>query len=275
MLSKSGVFRTVRSAEGGRMIMKGRAISPGYAEGEAITYKEPFSFLGGVDGKTGKFNVRDGTIDGKVFLFPNGKGSTVGSYVVYDLMVQGHAPAALVNRNAETIVTTGAVISSVPMVDGVDISLVKDGDKLVVDGNKGYVELKNVTEVNIISAMIVVNGKFLILHRPSSSRSYPDKWSLVSGHVEYGESFEETSRREILEETQISVSYPNAECPPFRVREGNTIYNVHTFLYLLPSAEVKLNHENTEFKWVSLDEVDISKMVDGIPVALEAFKKYL
>ena len=85
------------------MIMKGRAISPGYAEGEAITYGEPFSFLGGVDGKTGKFNVRDGNIDGKVFLFPNGKGSTVGSYVVYDLMVQGHAPAALVNRNAETV----------------------------------------------------------------------------------------------------------------------------------------------------------------------------
>lgn len=210
-----------------------------------------------------------------MFLFPNGKGSTVGSYVVYDLMVQGHAPAALVNRNAETIVTTGAVISSVPMVDGVDISLVRDGDRLAVDGSKGYVELKNVTEVDIVSAIIAVNGKFLILHRPSSSRSYPDKWSLVSGHVEYGESFEETSRREIMEETQISVSYPDAECAPFRVREGNTVYNVHTFLYLLPSAEAVLNHENTEFRWISPEEADTSKMVDGISVAIEAFKDRL
>lgn len=257
------------------MIMKGRAISPGYAEGEAVTYGEPFSFLGGVDGKTGKFNVRDGTIDGKVFLFPNGKGSTVGSYVVYDLMVQGHAPAALVNKNAETIVTTGAVISSVPMVDGVDISLVRDGDFVAVDGNKGYVELKNVKEVNITSAMVLVGGKFLILHRPSKSRSYPGKWSLVSGHVEYGESFEETSRREIMEETGISVSYPDAECVPFRVREGDAIYNVHTFLYILPSADVNLNEENTEYRWISLDEVDIPNMVDGISVALEAFKRYL
>ena len=257
------------------MIMNGRAISPGYAEGVAITYGEPFSFLGGVDGKTGKFNVRDGNIDGKVFLFPNGKGSTVGSYVVYDLMVQGHAPAALVNRNAETIVTTGAVISSVPMVDGIDISLVRDGDIVAVDGNKGYIELKNVKEVNITSAVIVVDKKFLILHRPSRSRSYPDKWSFVSGHVEYGESFEETSRREIMEETQISVSYPDAECPMFRVREGDTIYNVHTFLYTLPSAEVRLNDENTEYKWISLEEVDLSKMVDGVSVALEAFKQFL
>lgn len=257
------------------MIMKGRAISPGYAEGEAITYGEPFSFLGGVDGKTGRFNVRDGTIDGKVFLFPNGKGSTVGSYVVYDLMVQGHSPAALVNRNAETIVTTGAVISSVPMVDGIDISLIRDGDTVAVDGSKGYVELKNVKEVDITSAMILVDGKFLVLHRPSRSRSYPGKWSLVSGHVEYGESFEETSRREIMEETQIQVSYPNADCAPFRVREGDIVYNVHTFLYLLTSAEVKLNDENTEYRWISLDEVDNTKMVDGIPFALEAFREYL
>ena len=52
------------------MIMKGRAISPGYAEGEAITYGEAFSFLGGVDGKTGNFIVRDGNIAVKVSCSP-------------------------------------------------------------------------------------------------------------------------------------------------------------------------------------------------------------
>ena len=126
------------------MIMKGRAISPGFAEGTAVTYPEAFSFLGGVDGSTGDLHVRDGNIAGRVFMFPNGKGSTVGSYVVYDLMVHGKAPLALVNRSAETIVTTGAVISSVPMVDGIDVSLFRDGDEVAVDGSRGYVELKGV-----------------------------------------------------------------------------------------------------------------------------------
>lgn len=157
------------------MILKGRAISPGYAEGEAITYGEAFSFLGGVDGKTGRFNVRDGNIGGKVFLFPNGKGSTVGSYVVYDLRVQGHAPLALVNRNAETIVTTGAVISSVPMVDGIDVSLFRDGDDVAVDGSRGYVEVKNVEVRPTVSVVLESGGKVLLLRRPKDAGSFPDR----------------------------------------------------------------------------------------------------
>ena len=253
--------------------MKGRAISPGYAEGEAITYAEAFSFLGGVDGKTGRFNVRDGTIDGKVFLFPNGKGSTVGSYVVYDLKVQGHCPAALVNRSAETIVTTGAVISSVPMVDGIDVALVRDGDIVAVDGSRGYIELKNVKEVDIISAAILVDGKVVMLHRPDDAHSYPGKWSLVSGHVEYGETPSEASRREIMEETQIPVSYPDAELPAFRVREGSTIYNVHPFLYRLKGADVKLNAENTEYRWVSPADIDTSICVDGVDTIVNGFRE--
>ena len=256
------------------MIIRGRAISPGYAEGEAITYPEAFSFLGGVDGKTGKFNVRDGTIDGKVFLFPNGKGSTVGSYVVYDLKVQGHCPAALVNKSAETIVTTGAVISSVPMVDCVDVSLVRDGDIVAVDGSRGYIEIKDVEELDIVSSVIYVDGRILLLHRPEKAHSYPGKWSLVSGHVERGESPEEAARREIMEETQISVSYPDAEFPVFRVREGNKVYNVHSYLYKLKSADVKLNEENTEFRWIAPSEAKKDESVDGLCEVIEGFSGY-
>ena len=257
------------------MIIRGRAISSGYAEGEAITYGEAFSFLGGVDGKTGRFNVRDGTIDGKVFLFPNGKGSTVGSYVVYDLKVQGHCPAALVNRSAETIVTTGAVISSVPMVDCVDVSLVRDGDRVAVDGSKGYIEIKDVEELDIVSAVICVDGKILLLHRPEKAHSYPGKWSFVSGHVERGESPEEAARREVMEETQITVSYPDAEFPVFRVREGNKVYNVHSYLYKLKSADVKLNEENTEFRWISPSEAKKDEGVDGLCEVIEGYSEYL
>ena len=254
------------------MIMNGRAISPGVAEGEAITYAEAFSFLGGVDGKTGKFNVRDGTIDGKVFLFPNGKGSTVGSYVVYDLKVQGHSPAALVNRSAETIVTTGAVISSVPMVDNIDVSLVRDGDRVVVDGNKGYIEIKGVDEVDIVSSIVMVDGKILTLHRPEKAHHYPGKWSLVSGHVERGESPAEAARREINEETQIAVSYPDAEMPVFRVRDGKTIYNVYAYLYKLKSADVKLNDENTEYRWVAPEDLLKMDTVDKVDFVIDSLK---
>ena len=253
------------------MIMKGRAISPGYAEGEAITYGEAFSFLGGVVGMTGFLNVRDGNIAGKVFLFPNGKGSTVGSYVVYDLKVQGHAPLALVNRSAETIVTTGAVISSVPMVDNIDVSLVRDGDTVAVDGSRGYVEIKNVKTYSTVSAVLECGGKVLLLRRPEDAHSFPGKWSLVSGRVEPGENPAEAARREIEEETGIKVGFPDASQTHFYVREGDVVWNVHPFLYKVSSDKVELNSENTDFVWVDNGKGSRDGLEDGVERIVKNF----
>ncbi|MCQ2079865.1 MAG: NUDIX domain-containing protein [archaeon] len=109
-----------------------------------------------------------------------------------------------------------------------------------------------------------------MLHRPEKSRTYPGKWSLVSGHIEAGESPEEASRREIMEETQMSVSYPEEELPVIRVRYADTIYNVHSFLYRVGGQEVVLNSENTEYKWITVDEFVRDESVDGVDVVLEA-----
>ena len=257
------------------MIMRGRAISSGRAEGPAITYGEAFSFLGGVDAKTGNLNVRSGSVKDKVFLFPNGKGSTVGSYVIYDLMVHKNAPLALVNQSAETIVTTGAVISSVPMVDGVDVSLVKDGDIVVVDGGKGYVEIRGVSLKETVSSVIVSDGKILELHRPEKCHSFPGKWSLVSGSVESGESPEETARREVCEETGLKVVYPDAVGDVIYIREGNIVWKVHPFMYRCDGAKPKLNEENTEFRWVSVSDVSGNDLVDGVTSIVAGFSKII
>ena len=70
--------------------MKGRTISPGCVKGEAIVTKEPIGFYGGVDAKTGIVIDRGHELEGKsitdkILVFPCGKGSTVGSYVIYGL----------------------------------------------------------------------------------------------------------------------------------------------------------------------------------------------
>ncbi len=252
------------------MIMKGRAISPGKASGKAIVYPEAFSFLGGVDGSTGRFNVMDGDITGKVFVFPNGKGSTVGSYVVYDLMVHGHAPAALVNRSAETIVTTGAVISSVPMVDSVDISVIRDGDDLVVDGDSGSLEISNVRMEKSVTSMVVFDGKVLILNRRSDAHSFPGARSLVSGRMEEGESPRDAAVREIKEETGLSVIYRD-EMPDMYIREGDTVWCVRPFLFEASSSDVRLDPENAGFEWVPLKGFDAKDTVDGTDAVVAHF----
>jgi predicted aconitase with swiveling domain len=129
------------------MMIKARGISKGNASGEALISKEAIGFLGGVDPKTGmvieKGHPLEGKcVAGKVLIFPNGKGSTVGSYVMLQLAKNGKAPAAIINISAEPIIAVGAIISGIPMVDRPEKDIYKslrDGQKVTVDGERGRV----------------------------------------------------------------------------------------------------------------------------------------
>jgi predicted aconitase with swiveling domain len=125
--------------------MKGRGISPGRVSGEALVSKEPMGFYGGVDPKTGIVLEKGHPLEGlcvkdRILVFPCGKGSTVGSYVLYGLAKNGVAPRAIVNRETETIVATGAIIGGIPCVDRIDITGLVSGEPLTVDGEAGTVE---------------------------------------------------------------------------------------------------------------------------------------
>jgi predicted aconitase with swiveling domain len=127
------------------MELTGRSIKMGTAEGVALVSPEPFGFLGGVDPDTGLV-VEPGhplagqCVAGRVLIFPTGKGSTVGSYTLYRMAQAGTAPAAIINAESEAIVAVGAIISGIPMVDRVDITLLKTGDWVRVAGERVSVE---------------------------------------------------------------------------------------------------------------------------------------
>jgi len=131
------------------MRLRGRKVVGGYAEGEALVSADPVSFYGGVDPETGivvepGHAVEGECITGKVFVFPTGKGSTVGSYVIYRMSKLGTAPAALVNSETEAIIATGCVISGIPLVDKLDqdpLMEIKSGDLLRVSADEGVVEV--------------------------------------------------------------------------------------------------------------------------------------
>ena len=129
------------------MRLKGRKITRGKAKGIALVSKKPLSFLGGVDPETGivkdiESDIRGESIKDKILVFPRGKGSTVGSYVIYQLKKNGVAPKAIIVEEAETIVATGAIIAEIPMVDKVDISKIKSGQIVEVDADKGEVHIE-------------------------------------------------------------------------------------------------------------------------------------
>ena len=127
--------------------MKGRTICPGKAEGEAIVSSEPIGFYGGIDIKTGIVIEKGHPLEGKsvkdkILVFPCGKGSTVGSYVIYGIKKNNVAPAGIINKETETIVATGVILAGIPCVDQIDIEKIKNGDKIKLDADNATVEIR-------------------------------------------------------------------------------------------------------------------------------------
>ncbi len=133
------------------MKIKGRSISKGEAKGEVMISKEPIGFYGAVNPETGEF-IEEGhelegkNISGKILVFPKGKGSTVGSYVLYGLAKNNKAPKAIINKETETIVATGCILGEIPCVDKLEKDPLKnlsEGEKLKVNGDQGTIEKMN------------------------------------------------------------------------------------------------------------------------------------
>ena len=129
------------------MKFEGRKIFKGTAEAEAIVTKDGISFYGGVDPDTGKIvevghELEGQSITGKILVFPTGKGSTVGSYTMYRMKKNNMAPAAIVNKEIDTIVAVGCIISEIPCVDKINTDMIKTGQKVIVNGSEGTVEVK-------------------------------------------------------------------------------------------------------------------------------------
>ncbi len=126
------------------MTLSGRTIFPGQASGQALVSRMGISFYGGVDPETGTVtesghDLEGQSIAGKVLVFPSGKGSTVGSYVLYRLQKNGHAPAALINADCETITAVGCIIAEIPCVDQVALSEIMTGMLLNVNADQGRI----------------------------------------------------------------------------------------------------------------------------------------
>jgi len=138
-----------------KLLIKGRGINGGVAEGEAMVTGQAFGFSHGVETSTGR--VTDSghewlgqNIRGKVIVFPYGKGSVTGGLYILEAAKQGNTPAAVINLETDPVVAGGFIMADllygkqIPVVHRPDrnpIGLIKNGDRVKVDGNKGTIEV--------------------------------------------------------------------------------------------------------------------------------------
>lgn len=128
------------------------------------------------------------------------------------------------------------------------------------------------TKTYFAVAGIVMNGnKILIMKKSASDRNYPEHWSFCSGFVKEFEAGEDTVLREIKEETGIDASIvKGGKIKTVLDKNMGKRWVVQVFLCKADKKEVKLDHENSEYKWVSLKELFEHKFVPGLKKDLNA-----
>ncbi len=255
------------------MIFRGRRIRGGTASGEAVVCSCPISFLGGVDPRSGKImdgecDSRGRSISGRIFCFPFGKGSTVGSYALYQLRLNGKAPAAMINSSAEPIVATGAIIAEVPMVDGIDVGLLRTGDEVFVDADDGTVEVERLSERHVVTCVVRNRDKILLLQRSEKVGSFNGIWAGVSGFIETGESDVSAARREMREEIGCSKASLAKHIETQCFRDGSVVWCVHPFLFDVKERRIRTDWEHQASEWILPQDVSRFETVPGLPQIL-------
>jgi len=132
------------------IVLRGRKVVGGIAEGEALVTRNTISGWGGVNPMQGtvietRHELRGQSFKDKVLVFPGAKGSSGWSVVFHTARLAGTAPKAMVFNEMTTKVALGAVVMRVPSVTDLDrdpLDVIETGDWVVVNGDTGTVEVR-------------------------------------------------------------------------------------------------------------------------------------
>lgn len=127
---------------------------------------------------------------------------------------------------------------------------------------------------NAVAVIVNEDNKILLLKRPDIPEIWmPNKWSLVGGGIEKGESPEKACKREIKEETDLEI---DKFIKSFTIqRHNDSIEHVFACRFNGDDSEINLDKENVSYGWFDVSEMEF---LDTVPHLLEyitiVFKKY-
>lgn len=132
-----------------KIIIRGRRVAGGRAEGEALVARENFSGLGGLDRETGtiideRHPLCGQSIRGKILVMNGAKGSSSFSKYFHQIRLNGAGPLAILFNVTTSKMVMGAIVSHVPAMTDFDkdpLSVIEDGDWVIVDADEGMVEV--------------------------------------------------------------------------------------------------------------------------------------
>ena len=132
-----------------KIILHGRKVVGGCAEGEAMVTRQTISGWGGVNPMEGRIierrhELKGQSFKGKILVFPGAKGSSGWSTTFHTARLAGSAPKAMIFNQMTTKMALGAVVTHAPAITDLDLDplqVISSGDWVKVDADNGIVEV--------------------------------------------------------------------------------------------------------------------------------------
>ncbi len=125
----------------------------------------------------------------------------------------------------------------------------------------------------IVTSFIIKDNKFLLLKRSEKVKSMKGLWAGVSGIIEKNEQPLDRAKIEIFEELGIkedeiqllkAAEQMKIKSPQYKNHE----WQIFPFLFETKNSEIKLNWENSDFKWIEADELSSHETVPSLEKVL-------
>ncbi len=163
---------------------------------------------------------------------------------------------------------------SVPVLGGIDVDILREGERVEVNGSKGTFSIDGVEEVAVVTAILErPDGRILLLERSERVGSFRGRWAGVSGFLEDPTPLAQ-AYREVLEEVGLDPSQLTlaASGAPVLARDGPRVYIVHPFRFHVATEEVRLDWESARFEWVDPEEIRRRSTVPKLDRVWEAVR---
>jgi len=163
-----------------KIVLHGRRVTGGYAEGEALVTHDTISGWGGINPQDGtiiekRHELVGKSVKEKVLAFPGAKGSSGWSTTFHIMRLMGNGPMAMVFKEMTSKVALGSVVAHIPAMTDLDqdpLEVIDNGDWVKVEADKGRIEvikksqntegtnrIKSITELNKSSRKKVIAFK--------------------------------------------------------------------------------------------------------------------
>jgi 8-oxo-dGTP pyrophosphatase MutT (NUDIX family) len=125
----------------------------------------------------------------------------------------------------------------------------------------------------IVTCFLKSGDKILILKRSDKVKSMKSLWAGISGIIENDESPLERTKIEIFEElgidaSQIKLLKESVKMRIMSPQYENHEWEVYPFLFSVENPKIKLNWENSEYKWVKAEEISNYETVPSLDKVL-------